>query len=205
MPEQQIPINLVFEDELQRSVLERLLQFSNRNYVIGHSFPGYGYGYIKKQISSFNHAAKVMPYLVIVDLDDNICAPKLISEWLGDAIDPNLIFRIAVHDIEAWIIADKDNFANFFGLSNKLMKFNVEEIPRAKTCVLHLMQKSRKPSLRKDMLPMEGSTARIGPNYNLILSQFVKSDWKPDTAAKNSDSLRRAIQALKIFSPTWRK
>jgi hypothetical protein len=204
MPDSSIPINLVFEDYLQLAVLEKLLDFSGRNYVVGRTFAGHGYGYIKKRISGFNHAANAMPYFIITDLDDSECAPEKINEWIRLPKSPNLIFRIAVHDVEAWILADRENAANFLGISPAKINNNIEELPRAKRHLLNLIRHSRKSSLKRDMLPQRGSTAKIGPNYNFLLTDFVKTRWDPVNALENSDSLRRAVNHLRIFNPRWR-
>ena len=204
MPES-IPISIVFEDDLQLAVVNKLLEFSGRNYVIGNPFIGYGFGYIKKRIANFNHAAIAMPYLIIIDLDDSRCAPEKIREWLGEQIHPNLLFRIAVHDVEAWILADYENAATFLGVSQGRINRDVESLPRAKTHLLQLVSQSRKGrAFKNDMLPQSNSTAKIGPNYNYLMSEFVKNEWNPDLALQNSDSLRRAIDHLRRFTPQWR-
>lgn len=203
MPESSIPISLIFEDDLQLAVLERLLDFSGRNFVVGQTFKGNGYGYIKKHIKSFNHAAIAMPYLMITDLDDSECAPEKIRRWLNVPKNPNLMFRIAVHDIEAWILADRENIANFLGVSPSRVNTNVESLQRAKIHLLDLVKHSRKKSLIRDMLPQPQSTAKIGPNYNFLLTQFVKSCWDPAIALEYSDSLKRAIINLQTFNPHW--
>ena len=65
----------------------------------------------------FNHGAKGTPFILLTDLDKNECAPMLIQEWLTDPLHPNLIFRVAVHEVEAWILADREAFAPFLGIS----------------------------------------------------------------------------------------
>lgn len=203
MPDVSIPINLIFEDDLQLAVLERLLKFSGRNFKIGRSFKGFGNGYIKKTIKSFNHAARAMPYLAITDLDDSRCAPEKIRNWLNVEKHQNLIFRVAVHDVEAWILADRENLSKFLGVSYSRIHTNTESLQRGKHHLRELIKRSRKTNLKREMLPSPGSTAKIGPNYNFYLTQFVMTEWDPAQARIHSDSLRRAIDSLRNFQPQW--
>ena len=63
-----ITINLVFEDSLSESVLSKLLAHSHRNYVVGYRYNAGGFGWIKKKIGGFNHAAKGMRNLALDSL-----------------------------------------------------------------------------------------------------------------------------------------
>lgn len=123
-----IPINLVFEDDLSKAVLEKLLLSSRHSYEIGNCFHGRGYGYIKKNISGFNNAAKGMPFLVLTDLDAEECAPTKIRNWLSVPKHSNLLFRIAVREVESWLLADRAGFAKFLGIKKDLIPAHIDEI-----------------------------------------------------------------------------
>ena len=65
-----------------------------------------------------------MSYFVFTDLDDKPCATFLIEDWFEGPIADypkrraaNLLFRIAVHEVESWIMADRESFAKFLGIS----------------------------------------------------------------------------------------
>ena len=59
---------------------------------------------------------------MLTDLDDNECAPKYRFEIVPEKMNKNLIFQIAVREVETWLIADKSNFASYIGISKDLMK-----------------------------------------------------------------------------------
>ena len=63
--------------------------------------PPSGYGFLKINITAFNEAAKDIPYLILTDLDDNPCAATLGASWLKSKMHPNLIFRVAIREVEA--------------------------------------------------------------------------------------------------------
>ena len=198
-----IPINIVFEDDLSKAVIMKILQSRDR-YEVGIGFPMHGFGNIKKKIDGFNNAAKGMPYLVLTDLDKEECAPTLIQDWIKNVpIHQNLLFRVAVREVESWVLADRDCFAKFLGVEEVLIPVEVDEIGDPKDYLVNLVKKSSKRKLRDDIVPKKGSTAKQGPNYNGPLISFVKNFWNPDEAMQNSPSLRRAIKAIEHFRPKW--
>lgn len=145
-----------------------------------------------------------MPYFVLTDLDLKECPPALISEWLSEPRHPNLIFRIAVREVESGIMADHQHFSKFFGVSMKQLPENCDTIRDPKVFLKDLILRSRKKSFRK-MLPESGSTAKIGNEYNSILSIFITDIWDHEQAREHSDSLNRAIISLEKFTPSWQE
>jgi hypothetical protein len=196
-----IPINLVVEDDLSEAVLYKILE-SSRKFAIGTSYGKCGFGYIKRLIKGFNKAALGTPFLVLSDLEEE-CAPTQINEWLNTPKNHNLIFRIAVKEIESWLLADKSGFASFLNINRELMPRDVDSIPDPKQCLINLVKRSRKKLLREAIVPVPGRTAKIGPDYNGQLSLFVFNTWNITEAMANSESLRRAINSLNRFQPIY--
>ncbi|MCX6901909.1 MAG: hypothetical protein NTW03_00195, partial [Verrucomicrobia bacterium] len=118
-----VPINLAVEDELSEQMLRVLLRECGRAYEIGAVYRKGGYGYLRSKLSGFNNAAKGMPYLVLTDLDQRPCPTDLIEDWFGCELSQygkrrnhNLLFFIAVREVEAWVLADREAFARFLGI-----------------------------------------------------------------------------------------
>jgi hypothetical protein len=197
-----IAINLVFEDSLSGSVLQRLLANSDKNYVVGHRYNSGGYGWIRQKINGLNRAARGMSYLVLTDLDRYECPPILMDEWLIGDRHHNLIFRVAEKQVESWLLGCRALFAKFLGVRENLIPRNVDEITNAKAFLIDLARQSPRKRLRLDIVPREGSTARVGPDYNGRLVHFVESIWDPNIAKELSPSLRRAMRVLDRFEPT---
>lgn len=194
-------INLVFEDVLSEMVLRKLLCCSAIDYLIGQTLPAGGYGWIKKKIKGLNAAAKGMPYLVLTDLDTHECAPVLIREWLDVPRHPNLLFRIAVREVEAWLLGCRETFAAFLGVPGNRIPPDVDEIQDPKRFLIDLARRSRRREIRRDIVPQDGSTAKVGPNYNGRLISFVEGSWDPTVAKEHSLSLKKAMEALDVFEP----
>lgn len=198
-----IPINLVVEDVLSEAVLREILRQSQRSFSIGHCFYKNGSGYIKKNILGFNKAAQGMPFLVLTDLDNEECPLALINSWLSQPKHPNLIFRVAVREVEAWLLAHREAFADFLGISIDLIPDDVDRIPDPKQELINLTRRSRKKSLRDAIVPAPKSTARIGRDYNAPLIKFVHENWRVDSARNHSSSLAKAVDAIDAFEPIW--
>jgi len=196
-----IYINLVYEDDLSCSVLKKIIKETKRPYEIGGLFSGRGSNYIKRNIKGFNYAARGMPYLVLIDLDQNECAPYLIKEWLSIQKHNNLLFRVAVREVESWILADVDSFSSFLGISRMWIPVQVEEIHDPKQILINLARKSRKREIREDIVPQPGSKRKQGRGYNSRLIKYVINYWNIQNALKNSDSLQRTFRALEEFKP----
>ena len=200
-----IPINLVFEDTLSEAVLQKLLALSGRSYVVGICYNGQGFGWIEKRVMGFNNAAKGMPYLILTDLDREECAPLLLGRWLKHPRHANLLLRVAVKEVEAWILGCRCAFAQFLGIDDELIPRRVDEIGDPKEFVVSLARRSRRRDVRVGITPAKGSTARVGPDYNGRMIEFVQEYWAPEIAEENSPSLRRTRQILTEFEPVWER
>lgn len=198
-----IPINLAVEDVLSEAVLREILKQSQRPFSVGTCLNRGGYGYLKKNLPGLNNAAQGMPYLVLTDLDNAECPLAIISKWLSKPKHPNLIFRIAVKEVEAWLLAHREAFAKFLGISVNLIPDDVDAIPDPKQFLINLARKSNKTSLRDAIVPAANSTASIGKDYNGKLIKFVQEDWQMELAQANSRSLQKAVNAIINFQPHW--
>lgn len=197
------PVNLAVEDELSEAALRKLLAQSRPGFAIGFVYRRGGFGYLRRTIAGFNQAAVGTPSVVLTDLDRGLCAPALISEWLPQPRHPNLVFRVAVRSVEAWLMGDRAGLAGFLGIAERLVPRDVDGLKDPKAALIRLATHSKRRDRRDAIVPREGSTARIGPDYNGCLSQFVTENWQPGQAADSSPSLKRALNRLRDFRPVW--
>lgn len=199
-----VPVHLAVEDQLSEAVLRTILKYSGRGYAIGTAYGRNGYGYLKRTIRGWNSAAKSRPFIVLTDLDDGECAPNLISEWLGTVpMHPNLIFRVAVREVESWLLGDRPNIAQYLGVAADLIPHAPDHLLDPKATLVKIAKSSRFSDVRARLVPKTGSTARQGPDYNGCLVEFVDRHWVIDEASSNSPSLKRAIDRLAVFEPKW--
>ena len=196
-----ISINFVYEDILEKDVIDKIVStFFSKKYRVASYTCGRGFGWIKNNINIFNKASARTTYLVVIDLDKESCPIRIIQDWLDEDLGENLLFRVAVHEIESWIVADVQNFSKFLHLRENKLKNSTDEIADPKKYIFDLIKESKKRHL-SGICPR--GTARIGEDYNEKLSKFVKSSWNPKLAMVNSPSLKRTINRLERYTPRY--
>jgi hypothetical protein len=156
-----------------------------------------GKSFLRQKIQGFNNAARGWPWLVLVDLDNDAeCAPPLCTEWVADPA-LYLCFRIAVREVEAWLMADEATLASFLSVSRNKIPNDPEQVIDPKREMVNLARRSRRQAIRKDMVPREGSGRSVGPAYASRMIEYIQTLWRPEAASEKSESLRRAIASLR--------
>jgi hypothetical protein len=185
---------LVVEGTLDEVVSKKLIAHYAPKIEIGTTYPMGGRSQIKKKIGSYNQAAKVFPYLVLVDLDQDECAPILINDWLPNR-HPQLLLRVAVRQVESWLLADRKALADFLSVVLNRIPMIPEAEPNSPELIMSISRQSRKKIIRESIPPI-GDTAKRGPDYNGQLSRFVIKHWEPERARIHSPSLDKTIKTL---------
>ncbi len=198
-----IPIQLAVEDELSEVVLRRVLLCTGRPFAVGAAYGRRGNGYLKTRMEGWNNAARSIPILVLTDLGAGVCPGSLVADWLEGPPHPNLLFRVAVREVEAWLLGDGGKLADYLGCSSGRIPAEPEKLLDPKRTLIELAAKSRSAAIREQIVPRKGSTAKIGPSYNLCLGKFVTTQWRADIAAARAPSLARALRRLREFEPWW--
>jgi hypothetical protein len=199
-----IPLHLVIEDDLSEVILRRLLTDADRDYFVGSAYGRNGFGYLRNTANKWNAAAAAgTPILLLTDLDRHNCAPELISGWLNQECHANFLFRVAVREVESWLLADSEGFAQFLGIRSALVPTQPDQVVDPKQTLINLARRSRRKTLKDSIVPRTGSTATQGPDYNSCLGDFVRKHWDSKTARDHSPSLNRAWQQIMSFEPVW--
>jgi hypothetical protein len=191
------------EDAVSEAVIRRALNENGQVYASATIYNRGGNGYLKRTIRGFNNAAKGTPFLVLTDLDKYECPATLIDDWLEVSRHPNLLLRVAVVEIEAWLLADRTGIAEFLGVSPNLVPENIDTLADPKATLVNLACKSRKRDIKRDICPGSNSTRKVGPNYNAQLVGFVQSNWDLRQARTKSESLNRLLIRLANFEPAY--
>jgi hypothetical protein len=195
-----IPIHLAVEDLLSERIARRLLEDSGRPFHVISVLSRGGYGYLKSKIAAFNQSANNhLAFFVLTDLDKAPCPSGLVHQWLPKTQSPNLLFRVAVREVEAWLIADTINFASFLGISVDKVPINPEALDDPKRTLIQLAAKAGRADRKRRIVPRSSSGSVQGQEYNSCLSEFVESHWNPSAASLNSQSLARCIHRIAHF------
>lgn len=196
-----IPVNLAVEDALSEAVLRVILNQTGKNYLIENIYTNRGFGYLKAKSPAFNQAARIKPFILLTDLDTLECPPTLRAAWIKGTLHPNFLLRVAVREVESWIIAHRKAFAGFLGIPTATIPLHPDDLNDPKAELLRLVNKSRRRELKEDILPAPGSSSPIGPGYNSRLGAFVWKAWQVEDAMKYSPSLARTFRRFENFSP----
>jgi len=191
-------IAVVAEDKLTQAVLHKCIAAYLPTYKVLRSEVKGGRGNVQRELAAYANLAKIMPVLVGVDLDGDACAPILLSGWKNlYTARKNLLVRIAVREIESWVLADRKRFAKFIDASSDDIAKDPDLLDDPKRALLDLARASASEELKRDLIPRNFSQyPRIGPAYNLRMCKFVEEKWRPHVAMKRSESLSRAIGAM---------
>lgn len=185
-------IGIATEDELSETVVEKILNSTPVDFHIVWKQRKGGFGYLKKNVRKFNQISKVYPVLLLTDLDNTVCASELIKSWLAIPQNKDFLFRVAVREVESWLLADCEAISYFFNIASSQCPDQPDDIADPKQVLLNLVKKSKRREVKQDILPVKGSSSSVGLGYNARLSDFVWNHWDVHRAVTRSDSLRRA-------------
>lgn len=155
---------------------------------------------LDSRLNGYAAAARHQPWFITRDLDhDDECALRLRERLLANIPD-NLCFRIAVRQIESWLIADRSRLAEHLGVSIGRLPINPELEHDPKQIIIEAARRSRRRAVRETVPPREGSGRKVGLGYRDILETFVADVWEPRDAMANSISLSSTIRRLEALS-----
>ncbi len=190
-------VNYAVEGATDAAVARRMLQASylepGPEFVLG------GKGKLDQRIPNYNRAAAFSPWLVLRDFDQEENCPIDLVNRLAPNRNPHFYLRIPVQEVEVWLLADRREFAAYFGVRITDIPKNLETLPDPKRIVVELASRSRRRDVQKGMPPTASSGRRIGPLYVALLTEFARTRWSPMRAAASGavPSLQRALDRLK--------
>ena len=200
-----IPILVAVEDELSAAVMRRLVAATDRDFVIDRIIIAGGKGPLRSGVPKFISASHVLPHVVLTDLDRCSCPPDLLSKWRAKNLPSQLLIRIAVREVEAWLLADRSGIAEFLAVASIKVPASPEREADPKLSLINLARRSRRRRLMQELVPAAGSPNKIGPYYNARLTEFVASQWNVVQARANAPSLDRTLARLSTFLPIGQK
>lgn len=185
------------EGMLDEAVLRRLLK--EMGAMAGPIYGKNGKPFLLQKVNAYNQAARFVPWFILVDLDhDADCAPPFLQSCLPNPA-PYMNFRVAVREIEAWLLADRERLSKFLSVGASRIPHNPEILGSPKLTMVEIAKHSRRRDVRENMLPRAGSGLKTGPAYTSFLIEFARDSehgWRPSVAAKSSDSLDRCMRRL---------
>src|SRR5579871_4638914 len=112
-----------------------------------------GKSHLDAQLPELNRTARTVRCLVIRDLDRDATCPSQLVARLLPSLSKNLIFRVAVREIEAWLMADRERFAAFFGIPQSRLSMDPDTLDNPKQLLASLAKSSRLRMIREEVPP----------------------------------------------------
>jgi hypothetical protein len=189
---------LAVEDTLSDAVSTKILENFGIEIMLRIGFKGNSY--LKQKAPSLNQTARgSYDVFMLTDLDSpQNCPPQLIQSWIRAPLDSGFFLRVAVMEVESWIMADRSALAGFLSIPVNRIPSNTDVIDNPKEFLVSLARRSNKRRLRDQLVPgPRAATARVGPEYNSRFSEFVQTHWDLERAAVASPSLKRTVDRIR--------
>jgi hypothetical protein len=186
-----IPIAVATEDELSEAIALRLISELKLPHDVTHALRRNGFGYLQSKMDSWCQMAEHQIMLVLTDLDQANCLVEFRDQWLAARPLPtSLIFRIAVREVESWVLADHQAMRELVGKKG-VLPTQPDTLPDPKQALLGLGKTAPK-RVRDDLIRTIDGQLRQGVGYNARLTHWINTAWSPERAAERSPSLARA-------------
>ncbi|MES2296217.1 MAG: hypothetical protein V4582_04205 [Pseudomonadota bacterium] len=167
----------------------------------GTTYGKRGWTYIEQKVRAFDLSCGKAGLLTLVDFMDTrlSCPPSVVSAWLPRPSAMH-VFRVVVHEIESWVLADRDAIASFLGVPKSKIPHDPDILPDPKRTLINLARTSRKRALAAALVPVTDHAATEGPLYSSEIVRFVREQWSPERARIQSSSLDRCMKRLSQLS-----
>ena len=186
---------LAIEDELSEAISTKILK--NFGVEIMTVLGEGGNAYLRRKAPELNRSANGIDIFMLTDLDSpKDCPLKLIHAWIKGPLNSRFLFRVAVMEVESWLMADRDGIAKFLSIPVNRIPLNTDDIPKPKEFLVSLARRSKKRKLRDELVPKPGARIPVGYGYNTRLSEFVREHWDLERAVTVSPSLKRTSDRL---------
>lgn len=185
-------INIAAEGESDREVAKAVVRAAGR--TVNQVRIAGGKSRLDPLIAKYNAASSQAPWVVFRDSDSD-CPVTLRNRLLSSVtlLSPQFSLRIAHSMTEAWLLADADSFADYFGVPVNRVPREPDHLQHAKQTLISLCVRSRSRRIRDDMT---APSNHAGPLYVARLNDFASTAWRAWEASSASDSLRRAINHI---------
>lgn len=188
-------VTIAGEGRLDLDVAEKLVLHYGGE--VGNRYDKGGKPGVQSKIGGYNNdAARTnMPWLVLLDLNSDECPPSLRTKLLNEPA-PFMCFRIAVREIESWLMGDAESLASYFGVSRSLIPPEPEKLDKPKESLIQLAKRSNKREIREGIARKGSAQLELGPRYTALMRKYARNNWRPEVAAERADSLRRAMACV---------
>ncbi len=198
-------LTIICEDSATKEILLRVINFCSLSYEKLSQTELRG-GKIKNNFQKYNLLAKNELIILLLDLDTADCPSTLLKTLLQRNVkNENFLVNIAVDEAESWLIADRENFSQYFEVPIEKIPFAEKNIfqkgiemlfpyKSSLYIIREIIPHSKNKEFVRQLFPKNG--AKKGPEYNKALTPFIQNIWDINNAMKNSESLHGMIHRI---------
>ena len=154
-------------------------------------------------LPGYNNAAKGSPWFVLRDLNSDAQCPGQFLASQNFAPARWMCFRIAVREMESWLLADAVAFSDFLRIPRSAVPADPDGEDDPTRTIVDLARRSRSRTIAKALVPRVGTSTAVGPLYEAKMIEFGRERWDLDRACQRSLSLVRARKRLQEMSRKW--
>lgn len=164
-----------------------------------------GKGQLDSALGGYNDSAKGSPWFVLRDLNSDAECPAEYLRRIRFTPSTWMCFRLAVRELESWLLADRTGFAEFFQVPLHRLPNDPDAESDPTETIVNLCRRSGSSRIRSSMLPRPGAHVAVGPLYEATIIEFGEKRWSVTRAARSSDSVRRARRAIRALATSWNR
>jgi len=191
------PVSVVVEGPSDVAVVTRIL--GEVGCTVANVYGQTGCDFIDTNITGYNNAARFSPWFVLRDLDNAACAAQLAASLLPTPARW-MRFRIAVRELEAWLLGDGKALSGYLRVSAAVIPTDPEGLDDPKQTLVDIARRSTNSAIRDDMVPDHGVSAVVGPGYVGRISEFALKHWRPEVARTQCPSLDKCLTRVADFA-----
>jgi hypothetical protein len=173
-------IGIVVEGTTDRFAAQRLLAACDLQVDASRVIVTGGKQRFDARIAKYNEAAKFLPWLALRDADRDAdgCPVALRRRLLVGPQSEALCLRLAVRTIDAWLLADRAAFSDYFAVPMSRIPIDPERLDRPKDALTNVCRSTRRRAVRQAMVPPDGSHGP-GPEYTANIINYCRAAWRP--------------------------
>jgi hypothetical protein len=187
-------VNVVVETDMALPVARALL--AHVGLAPGLEIECGGRAQLDQHLPIYSAAAMHTPWLVLRELGHDLIEPAALKQHLAQRPGRRLCLGVAVHAVEAWLLADAASMARFLQVPIKAVPKDPDDLFDPRRALVDLARRSSKPAIRADMVPGKNAARPVGPGYEARIMELASTHWRPELASAHSPSLQRCIDAL---------
>jgi hypothetical protein len=172
--------------------------FSDLGLGVSTVFGKRGVTYVIDKAPAFAVRGEYSNLLILADFMDlkQACPPEARAKLVPNAPDRTLV-RLAVNEIESWLLASRAELAHYFNISPARIPAEPDKVPDPKQTLVNLARASGRGRIRSMFVPKAGVSSAVGEGYVDGFQEFMKEHWSMASAAAASPSFARFVDRAK--------